>query len=219
MEERAAMKKNIMMDGDSRMFTALSENVGEGVTHTDAAGRFTIYSAQMKEITGYTGEEARTLNKYLALLYQNDAGDVSLTPEVRNLFHTECRNQETVVHAKDGTPKNVCVSTSSVEYQGGRCLLHTYRDSTSRKRAEENYLKSEERYQLLTEQLFEALVVIDPETVLPLYFNDRALDLFGYSKDEFPGIRIDRLETRGNFIKNKLRNKLMLAEAWADFET
>ena len=85
--------------------------------------------------------------------------------------------------------------------------------------AEEAILKAEKRYQMLSEQSFDALVVIDPETVLPIDFNDRASELFGYSKEELPGIRIDRLETRGNFIKNKLRNKLMLAEKWDDFET
>lgn len=219
MEERAAMNNMDIMDGDSRLFTALSENVGEGVTLTDATGRFAIYSDQMKKISGYTGEEARTLDEYLALLYQDDVGGEKLMREVRNLFLRECRNRETVIRAKDGTPKSVYLSTSSVECQGGRFLLHAYRDVTSRKRAEENYLKAELRYQLLTEQLFDALVVIDPETVLPLYFNDKALEFFGYSKEEFPGIRIDRLETRGHFIKNKLRNKLLHAEAWDDIET
>lgn len=213
------MANKDMMRGDSWMFTTLSDTVGDGVTLTDMAGRFASYNDKMKEITGYISAEAPTLNGYLELLYQHAAGDDRTMTEVREIFHRECQDRETMIRAKDGTRKSVSISTSPVEYQGGRFLLHAYRDITSRKRAEEKLLFAEKRYRMLCEQLFDALVIIDPETFLPIDFNDRAPDLFGYSQEEFIGIRIDTLETGGNFIKNKCRDEQTLDEEWTDFET
>lgn len=213
------MDNQDMLHIDLRMFTTLSETVGEGVTLSDKTGRFAIYNSKMKEITGYTVSEAGTLNDYLTLLYQDAAGRERAMSVVHEIFHGECRDRETVIRAKDGTSKTVCVSTSILEYPGEQFLFHAYRDITSCKTAVENLLKAEKRYRVLCEQSFDALVVIDPETFLPIDFNDKALDLFGCSKEEFPGIHIDTLETQGIFVQKRFRDKRMLAEEWDDFET
>ncbi len=210
-------KENML--GDPWMFTPLSELVGEGITLTDTTGRFVIYSPHMNKITGYTVAEAGTLNDYLALLYQHTVEDESAMPGIREMFHRECRDKETVLRAKDGTPRNVSLSTSLLENQGGLFLLHVFRDITSSKRTEKMLLMAEKRYRKLCEQTFEALVVVDTETFLPVDFNDRALELFGYSLDELPEKPIDILETRGIFVQKRFRDLQMVSEEWDDFET
>jgi PAS domain S-box-containing protein len=215
----AADNNKDMMHGEPWLFTTLSEIVGDGVTLSDRTGCFAIYNAKMEEITGYTVEEAATLDDYLTLLYHDTTGRGKAMPEVHEIFHRECRDRKTVLRAKDGISKTVLVSTSPLEYQGGLFLLHAYRDITFLKTAEENLLKAEKRHRALCEQLFDALVVLEPDTFLPVSFNDRAPAFFGYTKEEFPRIEINTLETRGIFGHKGLSDKPILADKRNDYET
>jgi PAS domain S-box-containing protein len=85
--------------------------------------------------------------------------------------------------------------------------------------AVEAYMQAEKRYRMLSEQSFDAIVVIDPDTFFPVDFNKRAQDLFGYAKEEFPRIRITALEAHENIVNSKFRVDQMHAEEWDDFET
>lgn len=208
-----------MMRGDPWLFTMLSETVGEGVTLSDRTGRFALYNSNMRKITGYTDAETGTLNEYLVLLFQDSAGSERAMSEVHEIFHRECRDRETVIRAKDGNSKNVLVSTSPVEYQGVHFLLHSYRDITYSKTVEEKLLMAEKRYRVLCEQSFDALVIIDPVTFLPIDFNDKAPGLFGYTKEEFTRIKFDTLEVRGIFRNKRSLNRPKPAEEGDNFET
>jgi PAS domain-containing protein len=45
-------------------------------------------------------------------------------------------------------------------------------------------------YKQLFEQSPDAIVVIDPDTMLPVMFNDRILELLGCTREEFAAVRI-----------------------------
>ncbi len=49
-------------------------------------------------------------------------------------------------------------------------------------------------YRVLFEQSPDAILVIDPDTSLPVCFNDRLLDLLGYGREEFAAINIAHCE-------------------------
>ncbi|MEK6775318.1 MAG: PAS domain S-box protein [bacterium] len=53
---------------------------------------------------------------------------------------------------------------------------------------------AERRYKIMFEQAPDAIVTIDPETELPIDFNDQLLHLLGYSREEFCNIRISDYE-------------------------
>ena len=52
--------------------------------------------------------------------------------------------------------------------------------------------EAEHRYRTFFEQSPDAVVIIDPETTLPLEFNDNVLDLLGYTREEFSNLEIHR---------------------------
>ncbi len=85
--------------------------------------------------------------------------------------------------------------------------------------AVENLLTAEKRYRMLFEQSFDAILIINPKTSLPIDFNNRALELMGYSRDEFFHVTLDVFdaadETAG---EQKSRAMKTLAEKGDDFE-
>jgi PAS domain S-box-containing protein len=82
------------------------------------------------------------------------------------------------------------LSFSSFDSAGERHLLVFTFDITARKRAEEALRESELNYRTLFEQSPDAVVVLDPETTLPVDFNDEACRRLGYSREEFARLRI-----------------------------
>jgi two-component system cell cycle sensor histidine kinase/response regulator CckA len=63
--------------------------------------------------------------------------------------------------------------------------LSAVEDQRRRKQAEQALREAELRYRILFEQSPEAIVVLDPQTMLPLDFNDEACRQLGYSRQEF----------------------------------
>ncbi len=115
------------------------KTVGEGITLSDASGRFSIFNANMEEITGYTLQEANSCENFMALLYPDPqtyhkaiAGLQKLTRREKNR-----NNLETTIRAKDGTIKTLLVTTSIIPYEGNDLFLSAYRDISDRKQAEE----------------------------------------------------------------------------------
>lgn len=83
---------------------------------------------------------------------------------------------------------------------------------------EEKLRRAEERYRTLFEQSPDGILVTDPETLLPIEFNDAAHEQLGYSREEFARMRVCDHEPGGNVEVLKERVRTLLAEGRARFE-
>ncbi|MTI84437.1 MAG: PAS domain S-box protein [Firmicutes bacterium] len=71
--------------------------------------------------------------------------------------------------------------------------------------------QAEQRYRTLFEQSLDVILVIDPETMLPVEFNDKAYQELGYSHEEFKKICIaDHEATKTPKITRSRIEKIML---------
>lgn len=61
---------------------------------------------------------------------------------------------------------------------------------TGQIRSAEYLRETEERYRILFEQSLDGILIVDPETTLPIAFNDTACRQLGYSREEFSKRRI-----------------------------
>jgi len=91
-------------------------------------------------------------------------------------------------------------------------------DITERKRVEDELKDVEFRYRTLFERSPDGVLIIDPETSLPLLFNDKACNQLGYSREEFSLMRISDYEIETP-EKTKARIEKILREGRDDFET
>ena len=98
-------------------------------------------------------------------------------------------------------------------------LASLYGIAIRRLRAEEKLLEAEVRYRKLFEMSPNSVVLINPETGLPIEFNDAAHQLLGYSREEFSKLRISDYEVKEKPSETKTRVDKILIEGRDDFET
>jgi len=90
----------------------------------------------------------------------------------------------------DGTPFDAEVSLNAIEYDGETLLQAVVRDITKRTQAERSLTESEERYKTLYDNLPDGVIIIDTGGQITLC-NDNVLNMFGYTRNEVIGQRID----------------------------
>jgi PAS domain S-box-containing protein len=119
---------------------------------------------------------------------------------------------------KDGTFINIEVSATRCLHKGKPARLAAVRDITERKRAEEALKQSEQDYRGLFEQAHDAILVFVPEREIVLDVNERACEIYGFSRSEFIGMSLETIS------REVARGKAQVAETlergdYLNFET
>lgn len=98
-------------------------------------------------------------------------------------------------------------------------LMGTVLDLTERKEAEILVKEAEIRYRTLFEQSPDGICLIDPETALPMAFNETAHRQLGYSREEFSRLRVSEYEAKEMPEEIQRRIAHLLEHGRDDFET
>ncbi|GBE00825.1 blue-light-activated protein [bacterium BMS3Bbin06] len=124
-----------------------------------------------------------------------------ISPEQRNEFimklkkHGAIRDFEFDFKTKSGKFIQCLISAEQIEFEGKRCIVSITRDISARKRAEEKLQQAEMMYRTIFEQSSNAIILIDPATTMPVEFNDRILQVLGYSHEEFSTMQLSAIDT------------------------
>lgn len=94
---------------------------------------------------------------------------------------------------RDGHEIPLEISFGQVMAKGKRVLTAVARDVTERKRAETALQKSNEEYRILFEGNPHPMWVVDEETLSFLAVNDCAVEHYGYSREEFLGMKVTEI--------------------------
>lgn len=190
-------------------FRAISYSANDAIILLDNEGRISYWNPAAQKIFGYTKEEA--IGKEMSTLLApqrfhkahmagfKEFQETGLVPK----FGTTV---ELPGIRKDGTEFPFEISISTLQMKGKWHAIGILRDVTERKQMEEKIkqyseelenlvqkrteelLESEKRYSVVVEEASDGVVLLKDEKVI--FANKRAIEIFGYPKDETTGISV-----------------------------
>jgi len=175
-EEKLARSEKIF----SSIFHFSPDSMAISDTYT---GRFIDVNQAFTRWTGYSREEVIGISALDLNLWVNPHDRDKVTNTL--IKEGEVYGQEVLMRQKSGNVCNILFSARLIELDQKRYLLSLAHDISERMMAEEDLRMSEERFRLLSEATFEA-IVIHEEGVL-LNANDQYFKMFGYEPDEVMG--------------------------------
>ncbi|UCH90102.1 MAG: PAS domain S-box protein, partial [Thermoplasmata archaeon] len=110
---------------------------------------------------------------------------------------------ETKVLHKDGSIKDIEVSTGTIQYNGKPADMGIVRDITERKRTEAALHESEERYRRVNENIQDVIFSLDPEGNIT-FISGACENLFGIPADELIGNNLFQAAERVNVSRETL---------------
>lgn len=93
---------------------------------------------------------------------------------------------ESIQFHRDGTPINLLISASLIEFDGHQAILSINRDITSRVQANAALSESESKFRSLIENMSEGLLQMDNDDTI-MFTNIRFREMTGYSESELFG--------------------------------
>jgi two-component system cell cycle sensor histidine kinase/response regulator CckA len=207
-------------------YRLLADNVRDNIWVLSLADlRFTYVSPSVRDILGYTPEEA------VALTLED-----ILTPDSLELFTvfmkgelaawgrrpdlTRLRTLELEQYRRDGTTTWVEISTTFMTDADGQPdgVLGVTRDITERKLAEAALRESQERYLSILEASPDPVVLNDTEGNV-VYINPAFTRVFGWTLDDLSGQQIDFVPEEAWVATNRRLEQIKRGRSFYGFET
>ncbi|EKD28827.1 MAG: sensory box histidine kinase/response regulator [uncultured bacterium] len=161
--------------------------INDGITVSDDTGHFEIFNSRMREITGYTIEEANNTNDFSNLLHPSPEEHhiaLSRISEIRE--KNEYKEIEIKIRTKDLKSKSILISTSLIPYKNQNMFLSIWRDISEKRRAEEDY-----KTILLTS--LDGFWIVDMNACF-IEVNEAYCQIVGYSRNEMLTMKLHDVE-------------------------
>lgn len=157
-----------LLESEERLRTVLT-SIKEGITFSDDSGHFSIFNSGMEALTGYTITEANNSPDFTNFLYPDRSEHDKALQRLQQLQETgRTMTVETRICHRDGTFKDVLVSTRMMSYKGKRMYLSSYYDITERKKVETQLRYQNERERLLNAILLKIQSELNLEQILAI---------------------------------------------------
>lgn len=167
----------------------------------DRSGRFVKWNENFEKVSGYTGSEIRLMNP---LDFFDDDEKEILAERIGEVFKKGSSDIEAHMFTKDRRKIPFYFNGHAFSIDGAEYLLGVGIDISERKRTERSYMESEAKYRYLFNNNPALIIIWDIETFAILEVNDMALELYGYSRDEF--LKMNVLDLRPPEDREKIRH-------------
>jgi diguanylate cyclase (GGDEF)-like protein/PAS domain S-box-containing protein len=169
-------------------FRAIFESASDGILIANVeTKKFYLGNKMICQMLGYDQEKIKDLTVM-------DIHPEKDLPHVLNQFEKLAKGEiiltENIpVKRKDGSVFYVDINTSWITLSGKSYIAGIFRDITERKMTAEALRESEERYRTIFEDSREAIYISSREGKF-IDFNQSALDLFGFAREEMTGLDV-----------------------------
>jgi PAS domain S-box-containing protein len=199
-----------LRDSVSR-YRELADSIGDVFCALDRGFRFTYWNKACEQITGKAATEV--IGQTLRDLFPETAGG-DLEELITRVESTGKPGTTEIDVPGNGQP--TCLEVLVYPSRSGASIIA--KDITPRLAAERALQASEAKYRNIFEHANDAIVVFEPRTERILEANVRALELYGFSREEFIGMSLKRL------TMDVARGEMQITEtlqsgAYNDFET
>ncbi|WP_243368103.1 bifunctional diguanylate cyclase/phosphodiesterase [Fundidesulfovibrio soli] len=169
-------------------FQAFFENAAEGIFQTTLEGSYLVVNPALARIYGYAspGELMASLSDIRRQLYVDEGRREEFVERITR--DGEIKDFESRVYRKDGSIIWISENARVVPGEDGRPAFYegTVTDITARKQAEDMLTASRERYRSLVRSATDGILTLKDDLVSSS--NIKALELFGYTRQEIGGL-------------------------------
>ncbi len=170
------------MRESENQYRDLFENANDLIYTHDLRGNFTSLNRAGERITGYTREEALSMNIVQVVAPESLAAAREMT--AKKIAEDIATTYDVEIIAKDGRRVSLELSTRLIQRKGLPIGVQGVgRDITERRRSEDALKASEQRFRQLGEGIFHHVWTAEPDGKLD-YINQRALEYFGLTQDD-----------------------------------
>ncbi|RLF59051.1 MAG: hypothetical protein DRN25_04475 [Thermoplasmata archaeon] len=172
-------------------YRSISETIRDVIFTLDRSGKFTYLSPRFENLTGYSPGEfiGRSFTEVLA----PEHVEPTLEKFRRGLRGEEIPLYEVEILHRDGRRIPVELSVTSLVDTNGKIIgrLGVARDIRDRKKMEQKFIESEEKFRTLAEKSLIGIYLMQDGVFK--YVNPKFAEIFGYSTDEI----IDKMKPQG----------------------
>lgn len=183
----------------AEILQAIFDNIPVMVSYMDATGRLLVINRAWERTLGWSLEEAQRID-FLSQLHPDPQRRLRVEEFVRR---AEGRWEDFLVTTRER--QTLETAWTRIALSDGTSIGLGL-DVTERKRADAALRESEERYRILFEAGPLPKILFDPETLRIVAVNGRAIDHYGYSREEF--LRMTILDYRPPEDAESVRNAL-----------
>jgi PAS domain S-box-containing protein len=179
-------KPDDAQDQCGQFYNLCVESAPFGIMVYDKTGTILIFNSQLEHISGYRKEEIPDVNAWIQKLYPDEEyRKLVLDERKKSPSDKKLREREAIITTKGGD-KSLCRFSSLLLDSGVRMVF--IKDAPEQLRAQELLHESEERFRLLSEAAFEAIIIHENGVLLKA--NDQFFKMFGYKPKELLGIQV-----------------------------
>ncbi|RPH94921.1 PAS domain S-box protein [candidate division KSB1 bacterium] len=185
-------------------YRSLIDNVSDVIFQMDPEGRITFISRQIFDLMGLQWKEVLGKSVFEFIVERD-------IQRVKDSFGDSLSGRPVVMDLTllrpDGREVVVFVSTNPIK-EGGTVIgiLGIARDVTEKRRLEEQIRRSEKQYRALTENAYDAILLLDPETMEIVDVNPQVEHLTGYSRNEL--LSMTAVDLRQPGFKEEIRRRI-----------
>jgi len=199
-------------------YAEMIEQFPEAIITLDITGNFLYLNPAAENAIGRKSEEM--IGKHFTFFDLMPEKQIpNVMKDMALCFSGNLPTREYEILRKDKSVGIYEAHPSLIKWGNGMALQVIFRDITENKQAAEKIREAEIRYRTLFEQSPEGVLIIDPETLLPLEFNDAACRQLGYSREEFANLRIPDYKIMESSKEVEMYIKKIQQEGQDIFET